>query len=152
MIIAIRRLEMGNKALTSTVAGAALLASISVTATRAHAGIGDDLIEKMFENAFEEIIKACIETGCPSNPGAAMGSWRVTGLGSGQQLNMFSRPSLNTAIVGAIPAGGGGIFILDSFSRGRRWNGPADGQPEWCRVRYGAQEGWVSFEYLIRER
>jgi hypothetical protein len=148
MVAAIRSLEMDLRTLPSAAGAIALLASISATAGRAQADFVEDLIERQFKGLIEQ----CIDTDCLNNPGASVGSWRVTGLMPGQALNMFNSPNPNAATVGKIPAGTGGIRILDSLTHGRRWNGPADGPPEWCRVRYGPREGWVSFQYLVLER
>jgi hypothetical protein len=137
---------MGVRTLPFAVAATSLLTIASAITTDAHAAMGDDFIEKMFEQKFKELIEECVDADCLNNPNASVGSWTVTGLMPGQALNMFNSPVPNRTIVGQIPAGSGGIRILDCLT------GATSRQPEWCRVRYGRQEGWVSFQYLDRDR
>jgi hypothetical protein len=143
---AIRRLEMGARTLSSAVAAIALLTGASAITTGARAAMGDDFVEEWIGREVGKLIGECIDADCLRNPNASVGSWTVTGLMPGQALNMFNGPVPNRTIVGQIPAGGGGIRILDCLT------GAGSRQPEWCRVRYGRQEGWVSFQYLVRER
>ena len=136
---------MGTRTLPFAVAAIALLMSSAAVTTRADAAMGDDIIEEWFGREVEKLVGECIDADCLRNPNASVGSWSVTGVMPGQALNMFDSPVPNRTIVGQIPAGGGGIRILDCLTGASR-------RPEWCRVRYGRREGWVSFQYLVRER
>lgn len=82
--------------------------------------------------------------------------YAVTGVAAGDVLNVRAEPSADSAKIGEIPADGRGLRNLGC--RGvptfAEWEAmtPAEreraGKQRWCKVRYGAVEGWVAGRFL----
>ena len=85
--------------------------------------------------------------------------WRVKDLPAGQTLTVREQPSSEAPAVGEIPAGGRDIKNLGcqnapSFTEWAKMSEAerqAAAQQRWCKVGFGAVEGWVNGRQLVED-